>query len=224
MEAEKREKRGHVQSNPTVRSNLSLGYTEPSVGQLPITTRSVIQVTHLLRAWGHGDADALKQLVPLVHQELRRIARRHLANERPGHTLQPTALVNEAYLRLVDITRVQWQDRAHFLAVSSRLMRRVLVDCAREHKSHKRGGGAQQVSLHEEMVICRDRGADIVALDGALLSLAAIDERKSQVVEMRFFGGLSIEETAEALHLSVRTVKREWTMAKLWSRRELKRA
>jgi RNA polymerase sigma factor (TIGR02999 family) len=147
-----------------------------------------------------------------------------MGHERAGHTLQPTALVNEAYLRLVDIRQIQWQDRAHFFAMSSRLMRRVLVDAARARGYQKRGAGAQQVSLHEELVKTEERGANVLALDAALEKLAAIDSRKSQVVEMRFFGGLSIEEAAEALDVSVRTVKRDWTMAKLWLLRELKKA
>lgn len=184
---------------------------------------STLQVTQLLQAWGQGDTAALEQLVPVVHAELRRIARRQMGHERAGHTLQPTALVNEVYLRLVDVRRIQWQDRAHFFAMSSRLMRRVLVDAARARGYQKRGGGAQQVSLHEELVKAEERGADVLELDAALDKLAAIDSRKSQVVEMRFFGGLSIEETAEALQVSERTVKRDWTMAKLWLLRELKK-
>ena len=188
-----------------------------------MSSPSTSQVTQLLRAWGKGDAAALEQLVPVVHAELRRIARRQMGHERAGHTLQPTALVHEAYLRLVDIRQIQWQDRAHFFAMSSRLMRRVLVDAARARGYQKRGGGVQQVSLHEELVRAEERGADVLALDMALEELAAIDPRKSQVVEMRFFGGLSIEEAAEALHVSERTVKRDWIMAKLWLLRELKK-
>jgi RNA polymerase sigma-70 factor, ECF subfamily len=180
-------------------------------------------VTELLVAWGKGDDGALERLVPLVQAELRRIARRHMAHERHGHTLQPTALVNEAYLRLVDARHVQWQDRAHFFAMSSRLMRRVLVDAARRRGYQKRGGGNPNITLDEERIEARDRGADVIALDDALTALAAIDQRKSEVVEMRYFGGLSIEETAEALGLSVRTVKRDWTIAKLWLARELTR-
>ena len=185
---------------------------------------STSQVTQLLQAWGQGDAAAFEQLVPVVHAELRRIARRQMGHERAGHTLQPTALVNEAYLKLVDIRQIQWQDRAHFFAMSSRLMRRVLVDAARARGYQKRGAGAQQVSLHEEMARTEAQGADVLALDAALEKLTALDQRKSQVVEMRFFGGLSIEETAEALHVSERTVKRDWTMAKLWLLRELRKA
>jgi RNA polymerase sigma-70 factor (ECF subfamily) len=183
---------------------------------------STAQVTQLLLAWGQGDEAALDQLVPVVHAELRRIARRQMGNERAGHTLQPTALVNEAYLRLVDIRQVKWQDRAHFFAMSSRVMRRVLVDAARARGYQKRGAGAQKVSFDEAMLGGPERATDVVALDAALKALALIDPRKSQVVEMRVFGGLSVEETAEALHMSERTVKRDWTMAKLWLLREIK--
>ncbi len=147
-----------------------------------------------------------------------------MGHERDGHTLQPTALVNEAYLKLIDIRHVQWQDRAHFFAMSSRVMRRVLVDAARARGYQKRGAGACQVTLDEERIGAKEPAADVVALDDALTALAAVDERKSQVVEMRYFGGLSIEETAEALGVSVRTVKRDWTMAKLWLVRELKKS
>jgi RNA polymerase sigma factor (TIGR02999 family) len=184
---------------------------------------STAQVTNLLVAWGKGDEAAFEQLIPVVHAELRRIARRHMAHERVGHTLQPTALVNEAYLKLIDIHHVQWQDRAHFFAMSSRVMRRVLVDVARARGYQKRGGLAHQVTLDEGRVGGKQPAADVIALDDALTALAAIDERKSQVVEMRYFGGLSIEETAEALGVSVRTVKRDWTMAKLWLLREFKK-
>lgn len=182
------------------------------------------QVTNLLVAWGRGDGAAFERLIPLVHAELRRIAKRHMGHERDGHTLQPTALVNEAYLKLIDAQHVQWQDRAHFFAMSSRLMRRVLVDAARARGYQKRGGGAHRVTLDEARAGAKEPAADVVALDDALTALAAIDERKSQVVELRYFGGLSIEETAEALGVSVRTVKRDWTMAKLWLLRELKKS
>jgi RNA polymerase sigma factor (TIGR02999 family) len=182
------------------------------------------QVTNLLVAWRRGDEAAFEQLIPVVHAELHRIAQRHMGHERHGHTLQPTALVNEAYLKLVDVRQIQWQDRAHFFAMSSRVMRRVLVDAARARGYQKRGGGAQQVTLDEGRVGAKQPAADVVALDDALTALAAIDPRKSQVVEMRYFGGLSIEETAEALGTSPRTVKRDWTMAKLWLARELKKS
>ena len=194
----------------------------PGTGlRLPLP--STAQVTNLLVAWRQGDEAAFERLIPVVHAELRRIARRHMGHERDGHTLQPTALVNEAYLKLIDIRHVQWQDRAHFFAMSSRVMRRVLVDAARARGYQKRGAGACQVTLDEGRVGAKEPPADVVALDDALRALAVIDERKGQVVEMRYFGGLSIEETAEALGISVRTVKRDWTMAKLWLVRELKR-
>ena len=186
-----------------------------------MTALSSHQVTGLLLAWGQGDEAALEQLVPLVHGELRRLARRHMGHERQGHTLQATALVNEAYLRLIDVQEVHWQNRAHFFAMSARLMRRILVDFARSRHYQKRGGGAQQVSLDEALVVCKERGQDLVALDDALQALAAIDPRKSQVVEMRFFGGLSVEESAEALHISPETVMRDWKLAKVWLAREL---
>jgi len=179
-------------------------------------------VTQLLIDWSNGDENALRQLIPLVHEELRRVARRHMAHERAEHTLQATALVNEAYMRLVDVRQVKWQNRAHFFAMSARLMRRILVDFARSRRYQKRGGGAQQVSLQESMVVSPEPGPDLVRLDEALTALAAVDERKAQVVEMRFFGGLSVEETAEALHVSRDTVMRDWKLAKAWLLRELK--
>jgi RNA polymerase sigma factor (TIGR02999 family) len=180
------------------------------------------QVTGLLLAWGKGDDAALEQLIPLVHAELRRIASRHMAHERVGHSLQATALVNEAYLRLVDVRQMKWQDRAHFFAMSARLMRRILVDFARSRGYQKRGGGVEKVSFDEGLVVSNERGSDLVALDDALNALAEVDARKSQVVEMRFFGGLSVEETAEALHVSPETVMRDWKLAKAWLLRELK--
>jgi RNA polymerase sigma-70 factor (ECF subfamily) len=180
-------------------------------------------VTGLLLAWGQGDPAALDQLIPFVHEELRRIARRHMGRERPGHSLQPTALVNEAYLRLVDLQRVRWQDRAHFFAMSARLMRRVLVDVARAKAYQKRGGGAQRVTFVEELLPDAEPTPDLIALDDALRVLAEQDSRKSQVVEMRFFGGLTVEETAEALGVSRDTVMRDWQFSKDWLRRELRR-
>ena len=179
------------------------------------------QITRLLVDWRNGDQAALEQLVPLVHDELRRVARRHMAHERAGHTLQATALVNEAYLRLIDIRQVNWQDRAHFFAMSSRLMRRILVDFARSKGYQKRGGGAQKVSLDEALIVSEDARHDLVAIDDALNALAGIDSRKAQVVEMRFFGGLSVQETAEALKVSVDTVMRDWKLAKAWLLRAL---
>lgn len=189
----------------------------------PVPNPSNAQVTDLLLAWRRGDEAAFESLIRVVHAELRRIARRQMRHERVGHTLQPTALVNEVYLKLINIGRVQWQDRTHFFAMSSRLMRRVLVDGARARRSQKRGAGAHDVTLIEGQVGAPERPADVVALDEALDVLAAIDQRKVQVVEMRFFGGLSIDETAEALGVSARTVKRDWMMAKVWLARELKR-
>jgi RNA polymerase sigma factor (TIGR02999 family) len=181
-------------------------------------------ITRLLIDWRGGDQAALEQLIPLVHDELRRLARRHMARERVGHTLQATALVNEAFVRLIDVRQVKWQDRAHFFAMSSRLMRRILVDFARSKGYQKRGGGAQKVSFDEALVVTTEPGQDLVALDDALNALAAFDGRKAQVVEMRFFGGLSVEETAEALKVSVDTVMRDWKLAKAWLLRELKQS
>ena len=178
-------------------------------------------VTELLRAWGDGDDGALERLTPLVEAELRRLARGYMRRERRDHTLQATALVNEAFLRLTDARRVRWQDRAHFLGISARLMRRVLVDHARSRGYRKRGGGAERVTLNEGLVPSPEPAVDVVALDGALQALAAVDVRKSRVIELRFFGGLSVEETAEVLHVSPDTVKRDWRLAKLWLLREL---
>ena len=179
------------------------------------------EITDLLVAWGNGDDSALNRLVPLVHQELRRLARRQMAGEHPGHTLQTTALVNEAYLRLVDLGRMRWQDRGHFLGMSARLMRRILVDHARVRRARKRGGADHKVPLEQAASVSTERAVDLIAMDDALDALAAIDSRKSQVVEMRFFGGLSIEETAKALDVSPETVKRDWRVAKVWLLREL---
>jgi RNA polymerase sigma factor (TIGR02999 family) len=179
------------------------------------------QITHLLLAWGHGDPAALDSLMPLVYGELRKVAARHLRGQRVGHTLQTTALVNEAYLRLIDASQVQWQDRAHFFAVAAHFMRRILVDFARSRNYQKRGGGAQQVSLADALAIAPERGADLLALDEALTRLQALNERQAQVVELRYFGGLSEEETAEALKVSVRTVRRDWNFARVWLHREL---
>ena len=180
------------------------------------------RVTELLLSWGAGDESALSNLIPLVFDELRRLARYHMRGQRQGHALGTTALVNEAYVRLIDIKQVNWQDRAHFFAMSSRLMRRILVDFARSKAYQKRGGGAQRVSLDEALIVSAEPGHDLVALDDALTALAAFDPRKAQVVEMRFFGGLSVEETAEALKVSVDTVMRDWKLAKAWLLREIK--
>src|SRR5216110_2527989 len=162
-----------------------------------MTERSSDNITQLLRSWGEGSEEALERLTPFVYQELHRLAHHYMRQEKPGHTLQTTALVNEAYLRLVDQKYVHWKNRVHFFALSAQLMRRILVDHARKRKYAKRGGDAQQVSLDEAMIVSRERGADLIALDDALEKLAAIDPRKSKVVELRFFGGLSVEETAE---------------------------
>jgi len=180
------------------------------------------EVSGLLRAWGDGDRGALDRLTPIVYDELCRLARLYMRRERPGHSLQATALVNEAYMRLVDYKGMQWQNRAHFFAVSAQLMRRILVDHARR-RNLKRGGGVQHVSFEEEetAMVGGDRPADWVALDGAMDALARLDPRKVQVVEMRFFGGLSVEETAEVLKVSSVTVMRDWSTAKAWLYREL---
>lgn len=178
-------------------------------------------VTELLLSWGRGDRSALDELVPIVHQELRRLARLQMRGERDNHTLQTTALVNEAFIRLVDLRRIRWQDRAHFLALSARLMRRILVDHARSRNYRKRGGGAVNVALDDSIDMSRERGADLVALDDALESLARVDPRKGQVVELRFFGGLSVDETAEALGISAETALRDWRLAKVWLLREV---
>ena len=180
-------------------------------------------VTQLLRAWSAGDDDALAQALPLVDADLRRLARRYMARERIGHTLQATALVNEVFLRLCDARDLSWKDRAHFLGISARLMRRILVDHARSRDSRKLGGGAERVDLDETLCVSPEQSVDLVALDRALESFATVDARKSRVVELRFFGGLSIEETAEVLHVSAETVKRDWRLAKLWLRRALER-
>lgn len=182
-------------------------------------------VTELLLAWRGGDENARDALLPLVYQELRKLAGRRLGRERSDHTLQPTALVNEAYLRLVDQSRVQWRNRSHFFAIAAEMMRRVLVDYARKRNSGKRGGHAIQVSLDDQPVDvpspADQRAADVIALDDALQALAKVDARKSRLVELRFFGGLSIEEAAEALGVSPGTAMRDWTLAKAWLQREM---
>jgi RNA polymerase sigma-70 factor, ECF subfamily len=178
-------------------------------------------VTELLLAWGKGDRDALDRLVPFVYDELRRLARYYMSGERAGHLLQTTALVNEAYIKLVDSSRVKWQNRAHFIAVSAQMMRRILVDFARSRDYQKRGGAMRQVSLAEAMTISLDKNKDLVALDEAIENLTKIDERKGKVVEFRFFGGLTVEETAEVLDVSPDTIMRDWKFAKVWLLREL---
>ncbi len=179
------------------------------------------ELTQLLRAWSEGDEQALERLVPLVYSELHRLARHYMAGERAGHTLQTSALVNEAYLRLVDVKNVNWQNRAHFFGVSAQLMRRILVDFSRSRRSLKRGGEILTVPLEEGLIASPGTGADLVALDDALKTLAAMDPRRSRVVELRFFGGLSAEETAEVLKVSAETVLHDWKLAKVWLLREL---
>ena len=174
------------------------------------------EITRLLRAWGGGDQAALSQLAPLVYKELHRMAHHRMRQEQPGNTLQTTALVNEAYLRLVDAKDVRWQERAHFFAVSAEVMRRILVDAARARRSEKRGGGMAKVNLNESIDAMADRGRELVALDDALDALAKFDARKAKVVEMRFFGGLSVAETAEALGISEQSVLRDWKLARAW--------
>jgi RNA polymerase sigma factor (TIGR02999 family) len=178
-------------------------------------------VTQLLQAWSVGEQDALAKLTPLVYQELHRLAQRYMAQERPGQTLQATALVHEAYLRLVDVKKLNWQNRAQFFGVSAQFMRRILVDRARSRRSLKRGGDAQPVSFDEALVLSPEPGQDLVALDDALKTLATMDPRRSRVVELRFFGGLKVEETAEVLHVSPETVMHDWKLAKAWLLREL---
>jgi len=187
-------------------------------------TESPNQVTQLLIAWGNGDQAALEQLMPLVYSELHRLAHRHIKKERPGHTLQTSALLNEAFLRLVDQRDVHWQSRAQFFGIAAQMMRRILVDYARSRRYAKRGGNAQQVSFNEELLVSRQLSADVLEVHEALKELASIDERKSKVVELKFFGGLSIEETAEVLGVSPGTVMRDWTLAKAWLRLAMKHA
>ena len=179
------------------------------------------EVTQLLVAWSNGDSSARDALMPLVHDELRRLAHRYMGRERGNHTLQTSALVNEAYLRLIDQKDVHWQNRAHFFGIAARIMRRILVDYARKRGFAKRGGNLQPVTLDEAMIVSPERAAEVVALDDALNCLAELDQRKSQIIELRFFGGLSIEETAEVLGVSTGTVMRDWTFAKAWLRREI---
>jgi RNA polymerase sigma-70 factor (ECF subfamily) len=177
-------------------------------------------VSILLRAWSEGDQSALDKLTPIVYDELRRLAQHYMSQERTGHTLQATALVNEAYMRLVDYKRMRWENRAHFFAVSAQLMRRILVDHARRHNL-KRGADFDHVALDETAVIGGDQGGNLVALDDAMQTLANFDQRKAQVVELRYFGGLSVEETAEVLEVSPITVKRDWSTARAWLHREM---
>jgi RNA polymerase sigma-70 factor (ECF subfamily) len=179
------------------------------------------EITQLLQAWRQGDERALEKLTPHVYRELHLAAKRCMARERDGHTLQTTALINELYLRLSDLKLIDWQNRAHFFALCARQMRRILTDQARARQSHKRGGGVEPVLFDEALMVAPETSTDLVAVDDALNRLAKVDERKSQVVEMRFFGGLSVEETAEVLKVSPETVMRDWKLAKAWLLREL---
>lgn len=179
------------------------------------------EITALLRAWSGGDESARDKLFPAVYDELRRMAQRHMRRESPGHVLQTTALVNEAYLRLVDATSVRWKDPAHFFAVSAQIMRRILVDAARARRSAKRGGAAPRVHLDEVPGVSTERAGELLALDEVLNSFSRIDPRKAQVIELRFFGGLSVKETAEVLKISPQSVMRDWKLAKAWVLREL---
>jgi RNA polymerase sigma-70 factor, ECF subfamily len=181
-------------------------------------------VSQLLKDWGQGDESALDKLIPLVYEELRKIAHYQMARERAGHTLQTTALVNEACLRFLGGMNVPWQDRAHFMALSAQLMRRILVDHARGHGRAKRGGALKKLPLEESLAIPVSRDADFEKLDDALNSLAAVDERKAKTVELRYFGGFSVEETSKVLHVSVRTVMSDWKFAKVWLLREMQRS
>jgi RNA polymerase sigma factor (TIGR02999 family) len=195
--------------------------SSPSVVPMGGEPGSSHNVTELLRAWEDGDQSALDRLTPLVYDELHRLARYYMSRENEGHTLQTTALINEVYLRLVDFQGVRWQDRAHFFAASAQLMRRILVDYARSRDSQKRGGEIVQLSLEEAPSVAIEPDANIVELDSALKTLASVDARKSKVVELRFFGGLSVEETAEVLRISAETVLRDWKFAKVWLLREM---
>jgi RNA polymerase sigma factor (TIGR02999 family) len=183
---------------------------------------STFQLTQLLQAWSAGDETALAQLTPLVYDELHRLAHNYLRGERAGHTLQTTALINELYLRLLNGPQVEWQNRAHFLGLAAQLMRRILVDFARARQYQKRGGAAQQIEFDEAAIAAPQPHAELLALDEALQLLAEVDPRKSAIVELRYFGGLSVDETAEALQLSRRTVLREWKLARAWLYRELR--
>jgi RNA polymerase sigma factor (TIGR02999 family) len=184
-------------------------------------TTTPADVTGLLLAWRGGDEQALGQLLPAVERELHRLARHYMRGERAGHSLQATALVNEAYLKLIDARRVNWQNRSHFVAMAARAMRRILVDAARARQYQKRGGGAVKVTFDEGLEVIAERGRDLVALDAALEELATVDPRKVQVIELRYFGGLSVDEAAEALGISADTVMRDWRLAKAWLKREL---
>jgi RNA polymerase sigma-70 factor, ECF subfamily len=188
-----------------------------------MSTPSTKSVTQLLIDWRNGDPEAVDKLMPLVYDELHRLAARYMRRERSDHTLQPTALIHEAYLRLVDQRNVQWQNRAHFFAIAAQLMRRIVINHARDRAAGKRGGVARKVPLDEAIDLSGERAADLIALDDALTGLATIDPQQSRIVELRFFGGLNVEETAEILAVSPATVKREWRIAKAWLRKEITR-
>jgi RNA polymerase sigma factor (TIGR02999 family) len=179
-------------------------------------------VTQLLVAWSNGDEAARDQLIPLVYEELHRLAHQYMNHERPGHTLQTSALVNEAFVRLVDQRNVHWQNRAHFFGIAAQMMRRILVDYARTRQAEKRGGNVVVITLNEELIVSDEQNDEVVALDDALKRLVQLDQRKCQIVELRFFAGLSIEETAEVIGLSPGSIMREWTLAKAWLRKEIK--
>jgi RNA polymerase sigma factor (TIGR02999 family) len=185
-------------------------------------TPPINEITAQLLAWNQGDAAALERLIPVVYQELRHMAERYLRQENSGHTLQPTALVHEAYLRLIDQTQVEWQNRAHFFGIAAQMMRRILVDHAKAKQRDKRGAGAVKLFLDEALNYGQERAGELVALDDALQQLAALDERKSRVIELRYFGGLSVEETAQVLNVSRQTVIRDWNMARAWLYQELR--
>jgi len=188
-----------------------------------VSKSSSQELTHLLLAWRQGENEALNRLIPVIYEELRRIAHSYIRGERKDHTLQTTALVNEAYLRLLDCSRVNWQNRAHFLAVSAQLMRRILIDYARSRGYQKRVGAMERITLQESQIVSEGRDPDLLELDDALRALAAVDARKCQVVELRFFGGLTAEETAEVLGVSPDTVQRDWRLARPWLAREMKK-
>ncbi len=202
-----------------------VGFLSPPPGAIRIKTmESTQEVTELLLAWRDGDRAALEKLTPLVYGELHRLADRYMRRENPGHTLQASALVNEAFVHLIDQQRIEWQSRAHFFGVAANLMRHILLDHARAYARAKRGGGAIQVSLDEAMIVSGDRAAELIALDDALNELAKFDARKCRLVELRFFGGLSNEEVAEVMDMSLRTVEREWRKARAWLQRTISHA
>ena len=198
-----------------------LSVEQPEIEFAIVVEAQTHDVTQLLIDWSNGDQAALAKLVPVVEQELRRLAHHYMSRERAGHTLQTTALVNEAFVRLANRKRMQWQNRAHFFGIAAQLMRTILVDHARSHACAKRGGGAEKLELNEAMVVSQQKASEVIALDEALKELELIDPRQSRIVELRFFGGLTVEEAAEVLHVSPVTIKREWSTAKAWLYRNL---